>query len=295
MYNSVFMNCYSTNIYNTLGALSELKEDLSDIIIWNTLGNSSLIIFLKILGFNYNQMFEILKEFDICKSFINGFTVMVENEDEKKTYIKNFLISIFKKNNFIKKDIVLKEVYEITNIFPCFLIWDKLNEKICNINPSNNPGYKLIDCVMCSLTGIGTYTDFTICENLYSNLNSLDCFPYKHVFTMEENNLNTLFIFNNMNYGFEGIDLNFGPLTEIENELLKQQFDRNKLKLQVIKENIQSNNLLIINSEFYREKLEYIKLDGFFKSGVFQAKSFREGEDTKKGIEKHLSLILNQV
>ena len=60
MYNSVFMNCYSTNIYNTLGALTELKEDLSDIIIWNTLGNSSLIIFLKILGFNYNQMFEIL-------------------------------------------------------------------------------------------------------------------------------------------------------------------------------------------------------------------------------------------
>lgn len=293
MFNCLFLNCHSSNIYNTLGALKSLKKELSDIVIYNTMGSASLIVFLKILGFNYDQMFDILKDFDLCKSLINGFTIMVENETEKKNYIKEFLISLIKQNDIINNNITLQETYKLTNIFPCFLMWDKLNESIINVNPKHNPNYKLIDCVMASLSGIGTFLDYSIEDSIYGNLLSIDCFPHENIFNLDKK-INTLYVFNNMKYGFENTSNNFGPLKDIEDELLKQQFNRNKSKLSFLKEVIPRNNLLIINSEFYRERLENIKLRGLFKNGSFQAEAFKAGEDTKKGIEKQLDLILNQ-
>ena len=293
MFNSIFFNSYGTNIYNTLGALTSLKKELENVIIYNSVGSSSLIVFLKILGYNYEQMFEILRDSNICESLVNGYSVMVQDEEEKKDIIKEFLNSQISKNKLIKNNITLQEIYKLTNIFPCFLLWDKLQESVVNVNPKINPDFRLIDCILASLTGIGTYLDFSIEDNIYSNLSCIDPYPYSKSFNLPIKT-QTLYIFNNTVFGFENLSLNFGPLKDIENEILKQQFSRNKIKLSHLKEIMKSDNFLIINSEITREKLESIKISGLFNNGKFQGESFKIGEDTKIGVQKQLDLILNQ-
>ena len=293
MFNSIYLNSYGNNIFNTLGALNGMKEDISNIVIWNCSGNSSLVLFFKIFGYTFEQTFENLKKFDICNSLINGFSFMVENESEKKTYVREYLLNIASKNKLLNYDITLKEVYKKTNIFPCFVLRDKVNQRTVNVNPKDNYSFNLIDCVLASLTGIGTWLDYSIENNFYSNLLSADCYPYKHCFHME-NNLETLYLFNNMNYGFDDINANFGPLQNLENEIIRQQFERIKIKLESTKKELNSGNLLILTSEFCRKKVEDIKIDGYFKSGEFQAGSFKIGEETEKGLQKHLNVIANQ-
>lgn len=293
MFNSLFISSYSTNIFNTLGVLEQLKKSISDAVVWNTVGSSSLIIFFKILGFNYTQTLEKLKELELCNTFINGFSIMIENEEEKKDYIYDFLAENFDKNKLVKNKRTLGKIYQITNIFPCFLVWDKVEEKIVNINPKTKPEYDLLDCVMASLTGIGTFKEYNISDRVYSNLQSVDCFPYKGRFNLE-NKLNTLYIFNDMSTCFEDFIEDKTPLFELEDEILRQQIDRNKMKLKEVKEKFSDKELVIVRSNFSKKEPDNNKVDQYFKNGVFQGESFLLGEDTIVGIQKQNKLIEEQ-
>ena len=87
MYDNVFISSFGSNLYNTIGFLESMKERTSDAVIWNSVGNASLILFLRIMGFQFHQMTQQLKDLNLSHTFINGFSLIPENEEEKKEYI----------------------------------------------------------------------------------------------------------------------------------------------------------------------------------------------------------------
>ena len=90
---SIFVYTFGSNIFSTLGLLHKLREETSNTVIWNSLGSSSLIIFYKILGFNFRQTFEKLKKFDLTESLYNFSSILPENETGKK---EHFIKTYFK-------------------------------------------------------------------------------------------------------------------------------------------------------------------------------------------------------
>ena len=46
MYDNILISSFGSNIYSTIGFLEGMKDELSSTVIWNVVGNASLIIFL---------------------------------------------------------------------------------------------------------------------------------------------------------------------------------------------------------------------------------------------------------
>ena len=115
MYDNIMISSFGSNIYNTIGFLDSIKERTNDCVIWNSVGSASLILFFKILGFNFHQMIQQLKDLNICHTFINSFSLIPENETEKKEFIEDWLISKINQVSLINTGTTLKEIYKLTN------------------------------------------------------------------------------------------------------------------------------------------------------------------------------------
>ena len=129
MYNSVFVNSFGSNIFETVGALDSVKDQLKKTVIWNTTGSASLIIFLKIIGFNFSQSFEHLRDFHLSHTFINGYCIIPEDEEVKKNVISEWLNEKIEINNLISKETTLGEIFKLTNIFPNFIVWSRTGKQ----------------------------------------------------------------------------------------------------------------------------------------------------------------------
>ena len=286
MYDNIMISSFGSNIYNTIGFLDSIKERTKDCVIWNSVGSASLILFFKILGFNFHQMIHQLKDLDICHTFINCFSLIPENETEKKEFIEDWLITKINKVSLIDTGTTLKEIYSLTNIFPNFIVFSDTDRKIALLNPLKTPNYTLIDCVLASLSCIGTYLNHNIENRIYCNLNSIDPFPVNYIFkTGKEKEFLYL---GNESFFVEELQENFtSPLRKNEEEILRQFLIRNQIILN------ETKNSIIIYSDIFKE-VDPIKLDNIYKSGFLQGKNFLEGIDTKQTFVNHKDSIYNQ-
>ena len=222
MHDSLFIYSFGSNIFDTLGYLNRIKEEISETVIWNLLGSSSLIVFFKILGYNFVQTFEKLREIELVESFYNYSSLLPEDESGKIKTVKNFLEEEIDFSSLINTETTLKEVYKLTNIFSNFIL-NTEEEGIKAVNPKTFPDIKLVDCIICSLTGLGTFKKYQVEGFTFINSTSVSPFPEDFFFKLEKKKLRNFSIVNIT----EVFELEDNPLINSEKELLNQEKCRN--------------------------------------------------------------------
>lgn len=287
MYNSVFLSSFGSSIYTTLGAVNRINRILKKTVIWNSVGNSSIIVFLKCLGYSFNDMITIFDNFELLVSTFNYSSLLIEDENYKKKYIKTWLVECMGESSYLDQDSTLEDVYTKTGFFPCFIVWNSELKIIENLNPKTHSKLKLVDCVLCCLCGIGTYKHYTIENNTYKNVFAIDPVPYEHVFKIEEKKLNYLYIINKNQLNNADIS-SLGPLVDIENSLLEEYFDRFNSKHLEHKE-----NTLVLYSKLVRVHL-IDELHNLYEFGNRMCETFLEGRSTFERYQDELKNIEEQ-
>lgn len=264
-----------------------MNRILKKTVIWNVVGNSSLIIFLKCLGNSFSDMIDILDDLELTVSMYNYSSLLIEDETHKKKYIKSWLIDCMKNNNYLDKNSTLADVYAKTGFFPCFIVWNAVTKKIENINPKTHPNFSFIDCVLCCLCGIGTYKHHSVENDIYKNIFAIDPIPCEHVFQIEDKELNYLYIINKNQLNNSDLS-SMGPLVDIENSLLEEYFDRFNLKKIEHKD-----NTLILYSKLVRVYL-VDELHSLYDFGNRMCETFLEGRSTFQRYQDELKSIEEQ-
>jgi len=290
-YRSIFLSNNGTNIFTTLGFLKKIHDKVTRTHVWNVCGSSSLIIFLKIVGFNYSQIFEILSDFHLTSTFINGSSLLPENENEKKKYIKEWLIKKLSDSEFFSKDIRLDEAYKKTNLFPNFLLYSRDQKTIVYANPTDTPTFKLVDCVMASLCYIGVYEEYEFSEHIFSNLSSIDCYPYHKRFYEDDEDI--LFVGNISIFDEEKEKPLLGPLSKKEKMFIRQFSEYEKYQIEKIFEKIE-NEKVTIYSYYRRGKLSHEEMETLFKMGIEEGDAFEKQSDTGERLESYVKKIESQ-
>lgn len=293
MYESIFINCNGSNIFTTLGALDKLKDNLENVKIWNVCGNACLILYCKLFGFTAKQTYETIKNLELINTFINGHSLFPEDEQEKKDFIINYLEKYFK-NSLFNKDVKLGELNRITGLTPCFIVWNRSQQKIVNLNSEDTPQIKLIDCVLASLTNIGVFTTHEINNQLYSSLENIECFPvsYSYYNRIEE----LFYLINITNFIKEySLGINLGPLSQVEDEFLLQKGEYNKHRIMNSYKGLPNQeNICKLFSVYSRGNSKEEEKASLFILGHRQASGFLESKDTETVYEEYLKTIFLQ-
>jgi hypothetical protein len=295
MYESIFLNGCGSNIFTSLGALDKLRNKLENVRIWNVCGNSSLILYFKIIGMTSKQTFDVLKDFNIINTFINGHSLFPENEEEKTEYIKNFLEKfLLKKQTLFKTDTTLEEVEKITGITPCFIVWNRTDKRIDNLNPNDTPNLKLLDCIMATLTNIGVFNSYKIKSTEYSSLENIESFPVAFSYCIDPS---TLFYLINVTEFIKGYSkgLNLGPLKDVEDEFLLQKSEYNKYHIEKNYKFLpHQENVCKLYSTFSRGNSKEEEKNSLYFLGLRQADGYLENKDTLKVYKEYLQDIFLQ-
>lgn len=292
MYNGVFTHSDGSNLFTVLGALNSLKDIVKNTVIWNSSGCSSLIMLFKCLGFTFDQTFKILKDFELVNSMINCSSLLLENEEEKKSYIKNWLRDKILENGIITPEAKLAEIYKSHNLFFNFILWCRSEEKIFQCNPKTRPEFTLLDCVMASLCCMGTYKTYTIDKYEFSNLSIINNIPYKHIFEVKKE-VKNLFIFVHTFHNFSHSHRS-GPLNTNENEIILQTSELNKIRFKNALDDIQGDNKLDLYVYYTRGNINVEEKQTLYDHGIKQGESFLDGKSTKLASESFVKLIENQ-
>lgn len=274
MYDAVFMNSFGSNIFDTLGVLESMKSKLRNTVIYNCLGSSSILVFFKILGFTYQQTFDYLKTLDLSHTFINGYFIIPEDEEIKKDHIRNWMLEKMEINNLITEDATLQEIYKLTKIFPNFIVWSRKSNSLVSLNPKLTPNLKLLDCVLATLTGIGTFVDYTLEEDIFSNYISGNLYPHILEFKLQKRNLKTLFLAHHSRYFFQDMNNIESPFLMVENEIINQFIEANNS----IVNSLELENLLIIYDDIYKKSFNDLKREFSFENGKQQGMNFNSGD-----------------
>ena len=272
MYDSIFLSSFGSNIFETVGALESVKDELRKTVIWNSIGSSSLIIFLKILGFNFSQTFEHLKNFNLAHTFINGYCIIPEDEDAKRDYISEWLNEKIEINNLISNETTLAEIFKLTNIFPNFVVWSRSGEELRCLNPKTTPKMTIIDSVLATLTCIGVHSEFSKNDDTFAGYFCGSFYPYQKNFTLDKKEVKTLFIGHRSSAFFNELETE-SPFSYIENEMIKQFTDCNNSLI----ESISLENLMIIHNDIYRKSMTTLKKDFCYENGKVQGNNFISG------------------
>lgn len=272
MYDSVFMSSFGSNIYETVGALDTIKDNLKNTVIWNSIGSASLIIFFKILGFTFSQTLDHLKSFELTHTFINGYFIIPEDQDSKIEYIRDWLIEKIEINNLISRETTLSEIFKLTNIFPNFIVWSREEGKLLSLNPKIYPNFTLVETILSTFSCIGTFNEFNINDYTLSGYFSGDFYPNSENFVLEKKKLNTLYVAHVSENYLNDISDN-SPFSYIETEIMNQFIDCNNSRVK----SIDLENFLILYSDIYKNSLTDVKKDFCFENGKAQSQNFIDG------------------
>ena len=259
MYDSLFLSTQGSNILTVLGSLDKLKDKIKQVKYWNVCGNASLILFFKILGYTFEQSFNTISELKIISNTINASSLMPQDEEERKQYIQEWLEEKLTKS------------------------------KIFNINAEQHGDIKIVDAILASLTALGFFTSHKIKNTLFTNIFSVDCYPYLYVYLQEKSKYFYVSVFNNINY--LKIEENLGPMQDRENEIITQFCDHNNFRLTNIIKTMNEEDIIKIYCSLQRGELTNESAISSYKSGQKQARAFLEGRDTKLEAQKYIENI----
>ena len=290
MHNSLFISSQGSNIFVTIGALDNLKNNIQTITTWNVCGNASLILFFKILGYTCEQTMKAIFELKIIVNTINCSNLLPSNEIELIKYLQEWLMDKIEENQLFNKDVTLRDIYQQTNILPAYIVWCRNKNKIINLNALKYPDIKLIDATLSTLTSLGFYTHYQIKNTIFTNIFSVDCYPYLYCLQQEDSNYLYLANLSDIN---DKIETNLGPMQSQEIELIKQFCEHNNFRIENISKTI-PNNLIKLYSILRRGELSLETAIGLYKTGYQQGQAFGEGRDTRLAAQDYIDVINSQ-
>lgn len=296
MHKGIFIYSDGSNIFTLLGFLNGIKEKIREVMVWNNCGISALVLFFKVLGYNYKQIFDLIKDFELISSMINGSSLLIEDEEEKMNHIKSWLTNYLDFNGFLNSKSTLLEIFNRQKFFLNFILWSKNKQQIITANANTNPDMTLIDCVMASLCGIGLYSNYTIDDNVFSNSLVVNPIPIEKVFNAVDNiEIKTLYIMNKKHYNFKfGKKFN-SPLVLIENEILKQNNELNNYLVEkILNEKENQEDFIKMYSYFSRGRIIIDEKETMYNLGSNQGNFIMQKKDTYDAYLNHINYIENQ-
>lgn len=274
------MICDGSLTIDVMGFLKHMEQQTKHSIIWTSGGAASLIVFLKCLGFTYDQIIENLLKLDSLTSLIFGGCIEVNASSDIEENLNDWFNHIFVNKKLFNKDITLKEIYKMTKIFPNFIVY---SDNITSLNPITSPEYKLKDCVMASLTNFGSLNYHIIEDTKYTSFSIFDPYPVAQNFTLKDD-AKTLYI---ANYSIP----TYNPYTyleTIEKTLQELYFQRVK---DTIKDNI---DVALVNGFILNIDIEEYEKNKCIDNGKLHAQMFLDGEDTGSKMMEMIQVIKNQ-
>lgn len=285
MYTSIFLICDGCLTIDTLGFLKGIEPKTSRTTIWTSASAGSLIVFLKCLGFNYDQIIENLTSLGCLTSIVYGGSLEPGSSNDIKQEIEDWMEDILGSRKVFDKDVTLKEIYKLTRIFPVFMTSDG------SLDPSSYTGnIKLKDAVLASMCSIGVFEEHTIDIKEYTSFLKFDPFPYKK-FDLEIDGIsrpNNLYI---ANYSKLHNKEMYSVFDEIENKLIQEYFDR---VLEKAKNCDKENDFVLINGIFVKSKMNSYDIKSHIENGNIHSSMFENGESTIDYMEQLLLKIKNQ-
>ena len=112
MYTSIFLICDGCLTIDTMGFLKGVEAKTSRTTIWISASAGSLIVFLKCLGFNYDQIVEKIIELDCITGIVYGGSLEPGASENVKQEIEKWMENILESKKIFGKDVTLKEIYK---------------------------------------------------------------------------------------------------------------------------------------------------------------------------------------
>lgn len=278
MYSNVFIVCDGSLTIDVMGFLRRMETTTKNSVIWTGGGAGALIVFLKSLGFTYDQITENLVDLECLTSLMFGGSV--DASSDIKEDLEDWFKFIFqKKKKLFKEDITLNDIYGMTRIFPNFIVYD---DSIKSLNPVSHPDYKLVDCVMASLTNYGSLDYHIIDDTKYTSFSIYDPFPMEHNFELKDPT--TLYI---ANYSIP-TDKPMTYIERIENSLKKVHFDRVMYRIGDIK------LIALVNGFLHTFEVDEYSKEKSLENGATHAQMFLNGEDVKNKMIEMIDRVKNQ-
>ena len=237
--NSLFISSQGSIVFDVIDILKEKDEEIKKIKNWHISGNSSLIFLFKILGYNYEEIKEELKELKLIGNMINYSSLMSEDEENKLIFLKNWIKNKLNKNELFNENITLGEIIKHYNWHPYFIVYCKEENSILSLDDSS---LKLIDCIMSTLPSFGFFNEYNFSNKTFKNVFNIDIFPYLNLYTISQNTLYICFILS-LDENENKEERSF--FYDIENELLSEYCDRNNYKVKGMKRVLGNNNIII--------------------------------------------------
>jgi len=267
--------------FDTLGFLKEMEPSLSRAIIWNSGGASSLIIFLKCLGFTWEQMELKLNDLKCLPNIIYGGSLEPGVGQDTKREIVSWMVDIINSKKVFSQDTTMKEIYKLTKIFPNFI-----TSEGC-INPKTHPDVALLDGILASMCNFGVYDNHKIEDKEFSSFTIHNPYPLDSEVKLENVSLKTLYI---SNYSKLYNNEIFSLFDRVENILIQQYFDR---VYKIISDNHNEDHVLI-NGIFDRTDITNYEIKQRVDNGKNHALMFKNGESTLKYMDEIINKIKNQ-
>lgn len=276
MYTNVFIVSDHLLTIDVVAFLKCLEKETKHSVIWTGGGAASLIVFLRCLGFNYDQMIEKLSNLECLSSLIYAGCLDMNCESLVNSELDEWFEQIFEGKKLFNKDITLKEIYKMTKIFPNFIT--STNNTIVTLNPKNTPEYRIIDCVKASLTNVGTIPSHIIDDTRYSSFSIYDTYPIDTNFELGEKT-NTLSIFNLPKVTEQGE----GYSNMLSSSFIHEYYKRVKERISRLDDDtVLINGFLVAN------------LESRLNNGKKHYDWFESGQDTKDKMIELLEAIKNQ-
>lgn len=176
-YDSIFISG-NYNISYKLGFLNYNKEKFKNIKYWYCSGASSIILFLKCLGFDYSASLEKIKELNIY-CFSNKINLFTIEDDEFINFdkVEKWVKKCFKDSRLFNHKMTLNEIYKKTGVKPKFIVWNDTLKKIMIMSNET----KISDCILASLPNYGSFNNYEIGNMKYSSIEDINPYPYEYI------------------------------------------------------------------------------------------------------------------
>jgi len=280
MYSNIFIISDSSLTIDVMGFLKQMENETKHSVIWTAGGAAALIVFLKCLGFNYDQIVKKLVDLDSLTSIVFGGCIEMNASKDIEENLDEWFNCIFDNKKLFDKNVTLKEIYKMTKFFPNFIVYD---DKITSLNPISNPDYKLKDCVMASLTNFGSLEYHIINDVKYTSFSIFDPYPIEQNFTLNDDST-TLYI---SNYSIP----TYKPYTYFETLQKYLQgiyFERMK---KVIEEN---KDIALVNGILVNTDIQEYDMNKSLENGKKHAIMFLNNENTRSEMSEMIETIKNQ-
>lgn len=280
MYSNIFIVSDGCLIFDTLGFIRELEDDIINTNVWSGGGLGAMIVFLRTLGFDIDKIIDKVTHIKCLPQLVFGGNMELNGDKEILSELDEWLEYILQEKKFFKVDITLKEVYKLSGIFPNFLTF---KDEVISLNPETAPDKKLKDCVLASICNIGVFEKYTIDSEEYSSFSIHDVYP-KDLDHKLDNYTETMFL---INYTEPSFEKSISYTNHIEDSLTRMYYKRVKRAVK------KDTDVIVINGYYVKSDYDSYIIKQHLQNGKKHYEWYSNNIDTK-GKMKELNNIVHK-